>query len=230
MLVFEYQCRISFGKNILYESAAEKIAGFIDSALALKPEYLEFHQSKEYKYYCFDLPYPFEKGKVYEEKKVYTVRIRTVKQELAEYFLMKLPYHSGSGVYGHGGELKIIPRKILETVYSLTPVVLKTEQGYWRNNMTMQEYERRLKENLVKKYNQFTGNRLDEDFQLYELMEIRNQKPVKIYYKGITLLGEKLSFVTAKNASAQEIWYFALGTGIAENNSRGCGFLNYRYL
>ncbi|HCW52770.1 MAG TPA: CRISPR-associated endoribonuclease Cas6, partial [Clostridium sp.] len=32
------------------------------------------------------------------------------------------------------------------------------------------------------------------------------------------------------NAMAQELLYMSIGTGILEMNSRGQGFINYRYL
>ncbi len=230
MLVFEFQCRICFKKPLPYEKVSEAFSYFIDSALGRQQEYLEFHESKAYKYYVFDLPYPFEKEKVYKTDKTYTLRIRTVKQNLAEYFSKMLPFHESGEIQCLGGELKIIPQKIIESVYSLTLAVMKNDYGYWREHMSLPEYENRLKFNLINKYRQLTGEELDENFPLYELLEFKNKKPVKVYYKGICLLGDKLRFVTAKNETAQKIWYMAIGTGLCENNSRGAGFINYRYL
>ena len=231
MLVFEYQCRVSFRNPLNYEKAAEVISGYIDRALGRQENYLDFHKSREFKYYCFDLPYPFESSRVYEAGKVYTVRIRTVKQDLAEYFSQMLPYHRAGEVCGMGGDLKIITKKMLECVYSLTPILMKDpDHGYWRTHMSLDQYEEWLKVNLIKKYNHFTGKKLDENFQLYELIEFKNRKPVRCDYKGITLLGDKISFITSKNETAQELWYFALGAGLGENCSRGNGFMNYRYL
>ena len=230
MLVFEFQCKICFKKSLPYEKVSEAFAYFIDSALGKQQEYLEFHESKDYKYYVFDLPHPCEKDKVYKMSKVYTVRIRTVKQNLVEYFSKMLSFHESDEIRCLGGELKIIPQEVIESVFSLQPAIIKNDFGYWREHMSLPEYENRLKINLIKKYRQLTGDELDEDFQLYELLEFKNKKPVKVYYKGICLLGDKLSFVTAKNETAQKIWYMAIGTGVCENNSRGAGFINYRYL
>lgn len=49
-------------------------------------------------------------------------------------------------------------------------------------------------------------------------------------YKNISLLGDKISFKVSENDMAQEISNFALGVGVGEINSRGFGFVNYRWL
>ena len=120
--------------------------------------------------------------------------------------------------------------KIFEKVYTLTPALIKSKEGYWEDNISRDEYEERIKVNLIKKYNDFTGEKLDENFKLYESLEFKNEKPVKFNYKGKVFLGDKLSFIVSDNEIAQKLWYMSLGTGILENNSRGCGFVNYRYI
>lgn len=84
MLVFEYQCKLKFLKSINHKTIAEKINYFLDSVLAKDQEFLQYHENKGYKYYVTDAPWPIEKDGIYKEGKVYTLRIRTVKQELAE--------------------------------------------------------------------------------------------------------------------------------------------------
>lgn len=90
MLVFEYQCKLKFLKSINHKTIAEKINYFLDSVLAKDQEFLQYHENKGYKYYVTDAPWPIEKDGIYKEGKVYTLRIRTVKQELAEFFSEKL--------------------------------------------------------------------------------------------------------------------------------------------
>lgn len=230
MLVFEYKQRVKLKKNIPYECVSEKIAYFVDSTLGKDEKYLQFHNSKEYKNYVFDLLYPCESDREYKSGKIYSFRIRTVSQELAEFFSAKLNYHISNEFQGLGGEVNIVQQKILDKVYNLTPIILKNDGGYWRQNLSVQEFEERLLINLVKKYNAIQQTKLDENIQLYDFMEFKNDKPIKVRYKGKVLLGDKIQFVAAKNKVAQDLWYMALGTGIGENNARGAGFLNYRYL
>ena len=167
---------------------------------------------------------------VYKQGNVYTFRIRTVKQQLAEYFSKQLIHHESNELIGLHSQINIIPDRTLEKVYTLTPVVIKSEQGYWRNTLTMEEYEERLKINLIKKYTMLTGEKLDENFSLYESIEFKNKMPVKVPYKNVTLLGDKINLIPAKNENAKKLLYMALGTGLGENNARGAGFLNYQYM
>ena len=51
-----------------------------------------------------------------------------------------------------------------------------------------------------------------------------------VEYKCIRLLGDKLRLHIAENENAQKLANLAIGTGVAEMNSRGYGFCNYRWL
>ena len=53
---------------------------------------------------------------------------------------------------------------------------------------------------------------------------------ISVNYKNIKLLGDKLQLNIADDKLSQKIAYMALGTGLGENNSRGLGFVNFRYL
>ena len=71
---------------------------------------------------------------------------------------------------------------------------------------------------------------LDEDFQLYTGLTFMNRKPVKVEYKGIHLLGDKVNLKISDDVRAQELAYVLLGTGIGTMNARGYGYCNYRWL
>ena len=49
-------------------------------------------------------------------------------------------------------------------------------------------------------------------------------------YKNVRLLGDKIRLSILDDKLSQTLAYFALGVGIGEMNSRGAGFLNYRWL
>ena len=127
--------------------------------------------------------------------------------------------------------MRIISNKLIKRIYSITPIIVKNdEKGYWKNYMSLEEFEKRIKDNLMKKYKLFVDENLDENFMIYDCIEFKNKVPVKIPYKNIHLLGDKISIEIAQNKRAQKIAYLALGTGVLENNSRGFGFMNYEYL
>lgn len=229
MQVFELSLQICFTAPQPYEEASERIGSFVDTALGKTERHRSLHTTRTFKPYTFDLPYPLEAGRIYEAGKVYTVRIRTIREELAVYFIGRLPGSSAAGIQGLSAELELVPYYLLERVYSLTPVIMKTGQGYWRGGLPPKEYLDRLKNNLVKKYNFFCDTSISGDFTLFQRLEFRNRTPVKVPYKNIVLLGDKLSLTVSKDERAQALAYMALGTGIGENNARGCGFLSYRY-
>jgi CRISPR-associated endoribonuclease Cas6 len=133
-------------------------------------------------------------------------------------------------IKGLTSEIRILPKKHIEKIYSITPAVMKNEEGYWKNKIKLDEFERRLKENLIKKYNSIMDIKMNEDFQLYTTIEFKNKKPIATNYKNIRLLGDKISLNIAENENAQNLAYMSLGTGIFEMNARGYGFVNYRWL
>lgn len=229
MLVFELPLKICFLTPLPSACVSERIGQFISGALHTSEDDSFFCENVRFRSYTFDQPYPLESEHIYREGKIYTVRIRTISQKLAEFFVRQLPLYADGCLQVLDGELKVIPRYLLERVHTLTPVVVKTRQGYWRNQMRVDEFEERLKANLIRKYNFFQHKKLEGGFCLFRRMEFMNRKPVRVPQKNISLLGDKISLTAAQNETAQELLYMALGTGVGENNAEGCGFLGYRF-
>lgn len=228
--VFEIRIKVYLLKDILLSEVLAKEAEYIDSALAQNEKWLEYHEANHYKNYCFGGLYPVEKDGIYKSDHIYTITVRTVDSELAQYFSKVLRNHYTDAIKGLTVENRILPKKVIGEIYSLTPVIQKSDEGYWKNRISLEEFERRLFENAVKKYNQYTGKKIEEDFQLYTNIVFLNKKPIANEYKGIRLLGDKVNLKIADHAQAQELAYFLLGTGLGEMNSRGMGYCNYRWL
>lgn len=166
---------------------------------------------------------------MYKKDKIYTITIRTVDAKLAKYFYEVLKDHHNPFIKGLTIEGRILPQKRIHEIYSLTPVIQKSDEGYWRNQMSLDAFEKHLFENAVKKYKQYTGENLNEDFQLYTDFHFLNRSPIPNEYKEICLLGDKVSLKISDEEQAQKMAYFLLGTGICELNSRGFGYCNYRW-
>lgn len=231
MKTYEYKVKIKLKQDLEYWQLTEKTSYFIDSVLTEDSEFLTYHIGAQYKGYVHDLLYPIEKTGVYKKNKVYTMRIRLVEDKLVHYLMGKLSFHETKEIQGVGGEVKIITKRDIQQIYSITPTILKSPGlGYWRGHMSLEEFEKRLKDNLIKKYKFFTGNDIDENLPLYNLIEFKNKVPVKMPYKSINLLGDKIVLEIAQNKQAQELAYLALGVGLLENNSRGFGFVNFKYM
>lgn len=229
-MVLEIRLRIYIIKDTPVPQILAAESKFIDSALAKDRCWLKHHEENCYKNYCFGGLYPIEKDGIYKKDHLYTITIRTVDQELARYLSKVLRNHYTDTIKGLTVENRVIAKKQIGEIYTLTPLVMKSEKGYWKNSMSLDDFERRLFENAVKKYNHYTGQKIDEDFALYTNLTFLNRKPIATEYKGIRLLGDKLNLKIADDPIAQELAYFLIGTGLGELNARGMGYCNFRYI
>jgi len=230
MKVFELILKVYLKKDIPMEESQIEISKIIDTCLLREKKLLDFHNSNQYKNYSFASFYPLEKGKVYLVGKIYTVTIRSVDENLVNHFRKYLDNVTSSTIKTLTLEIKTIPRKYIKRIYSITSVIAKFDSGYWKTNESVQIFEKRLKENLIKKYNNFTNQKINEEFDLFTYMKFDNQKPIATKYKNIKLLGDKITLNVAENDLAQDLAYFAIGTGLLEMNSRGYGYVNYKWL
>ena len=230
MKVHEIKVKSYLLKDIHVDNIQNEICKIIDQSLAKNTKWLNFHKSNMFKNYCFDSMYPIEKDKLYKCGNIYTFTIRSIDKELANYFNEVLAHEYSDSIKCLTTEIRIIPKKFIEKIYSLTPVIIKDSTGYWRENISFDDFERKLKENAIKKYNQINQIKIDEDFELYTSIEFKNKKPYAVRYKNIKLLGNKVSLNISDNEIAQEISYMLLGTGVGENNGRGAGFMGYRWI
>lgn len=230
MKVYEIKLKVFMLKQVIINNIQTVISEFIDSALAKDDELLKMHNDNKFKYYCFGGFYPIEEDKIYKDGNIYTLTLRTIDLNLAQFFNNKLVNNYNSYIKGLTSEIRIVPKKHIEKIYSLTSIILKNDNGYWRTVISPDDFERRLRENLIKKYNDLNDEKLNEDFELYTTLEFKNRKPIANEYKGIRLLGDKVSLNISENKTAQDLAYMILGTGLLEMNARGYGFCNYRWL
>ena len=228
--VYEIRLKIYLLQDIMVNQIQEKAAALVDKGFMSSTDLMKFHEENKYKGYVFGMFYPLEQDKCYKSGKIYTLTIRTVDPILAKYFSERCPNLYTKELKGLTAEIRILPKRMIQMLYTLTPVILKDEKGYWRTHKSLKDFEERLKANLIKKWNVFEGDKLDEDFPLYTSLEFLNQGPIVMEYKGIKLLGDKIRLQIADNKRAQDLAHFDLGVGVCEMNSRGCGFANYRWL
>ncbi len=228
--VYELRVKVYTLADIPISTINKNIDVFIDNSLAKNEKLIKWHNENVYKYYSRDSLYPIAQNGFYHKDKVYTLTVRCVDEKLADFFLRELKNICTNTLKGLTAEIRILPKKYIEQIYTLTPIVIKNERGYWRKIMTLDDFERRLKDNLFKKYKSFTKENFDENFEFYTSVEFLNKIPIATEYKGIKLIGDKIRLRVAENPTAQKLAYFALGVGLGEMNARGMGFVNYRWL
>lgn len=228
LIVHELKIRVQLKEDIPVDRVMEVEAGFIDSMLAKDESWLRFHEENKSKLYSFSGLWPIEKNGVYKKGKCYVITIRSVDEGFVSYIGMC--NHTDPKMETLEVSYKQISKKLIEKIYTLTPVVLKAEDGYWRKQKNLDDFERLLFENAIKKYNQFTGEKADEDFELYTDIFFLNRKPISSRYKNIHLIGDKIELRISDNPQAQELAYFITAVGLGENCSRGFGFCNYKWI
>ena len=228
--VYSARIRIYIIRDIPVEKIRGAVTEFLDSGLVVNPQLAALHSQNKYKYYVYDSLYPIEKDKIYKKDHIYTLTIRTLDTTLAKYFSEYVVNTYTDKIKGLTAQVRMIPKKHIDVLYTLTPAILKCDSGYWKDEMTVEQYEERLKVNLIKKWNEFQGEKIEENFELFTGVEFLSKCPIASEYKGIKLLGDKIRIHVADNEKAQKLAYMALGTGVLEMNSRGYGFVNYRWL
>lgn len=229
MNVYEIYFKVYLLKDIELKEVKNEILRIIDITLGKTEETLSLHNKNIYKNYCFNSFYPLERDGLYKADTIYTITIRTIDRNLANYFNRRLPLAYTPSIRGLKTNMRTIPVKKITRLYSITPVVIKNDCGYWRNVLSVESFERRLRENLIKKYNEFFNEKIDESFDFYTTMEMLNTMPIGSRYKERTLLGDKISIEVCDNEEAQKLAYIALGTGIGEMNARGFGYVGYKF-
>ena len=228
MKVYQIRIKLYLLKDIDLDDCQTELTRFIDSIFGISKELLAFHKANRFKFYTYDMLYPCAINRQYQKDRIYTCTIRTTEPTLAKLFSEKLVNQYNDYFKALTSEIKILSPAFIEKLYSITPCVIKTEQGYWRESMNLSQYQERIKVNLIKKYNQMNQVKLDENFDLFTGIKLLNRKPYALKYKDITLLGDKLELTICKNPTAQTLARMALGTSIGELGSRGCGFVNYK--
>jgi len=86
MEVYEMKLKVKLKKDIFLRDVPAYITRFMDMNLSANPIMYNYHASKIYKQYTFDAFYPIEEDKIYKKDKIYSFRVRTISQKIANYF------------------------------------------------------------------------------------------------------------------------------------------------
>lgn len=227
-MVYEIRIKVYLLKSISFSESISQIGELIDTTFGKDEKYKMFHQKNAFKYYTFASFFPLEKDKIYKEGNIYSLQIRTVDENLKNFFMDNLKNAYTDNMKSLTISCNTVKQKLIEQIYSITPFVMKFDKGYWKGHENIDTVFNRIKVNLIKKYNAFYNLKIDEDFDFFNHFNLNNKLPISIEYKNIKMLGDKGSFIIDSNPMAQKLAYFALGTGIGEMSSRGFGFVNYK--
>lgn len=209
-------------KDIKNEEAYEKISKLIANAMLKDEELKQTHEKNEYKNYVFCNLYPVQKNGIYTAGSMYTFDIRFINLSIAMKMKQFLSIIQNEDFKIVMSNLETNSQRKIKKLITLTPAVITTDKGDYKIDNNIQLVKERILANTQKKYNQIYNERVDVDF-INEIKQT-NQKPIKIPYKNIYMLGNKFEITVKEDEMSQNLAYLALSVGLLEKNSIGLGF------
>lgn len=242
MKIFELKCITYLKQDISFEDSFDSISKFINYSICQKDEYKQKHNQNVFNNYCFGSFFPIEKDKLYKKGNTYYFTFRTIDEKFAKELSNLLraninnPYLQIVQV-----EKRDIRQFFISEIYSATPVIIslkkeneKSHQLFWtlEKSGDIIELQKQLQENLIKKYEEFFGEKLKVSQNFIQLLEIKNHKPQSVCFtttknemqKKIRLIGNKFRIIPNEDEISQKLAFLSLGVGLGEKISYGAGF------
>lgn len=200
----------------------EKISKLISASMLKDQTLKQLHEENRYKNYVFCNLYPIEKDGVYKAGNIYTFQIRTIDFKLGLKIKQALNNFQNEEFKVIVSDLETSTQRKINTLATLTPAIITSDKGDYLINNDMQLVKERILANAQKKYNQLYNEKIDMDF-IKSIKQINN-KPIKIPYKSINILGYKFEIEVKGDPISQNLAYLILSVGLLEKNAEGFGF------
>lgn len=200
----------------------EKISKLISASMLKDQTLKQLHEENKYKNYVFCNLYPIEKDGVYKAGNIYTFQIRTIDFKLGLKIKQVLNNFQNEEFKVIVSDLESSTQRKINTLATLTPAIITSDKGDYLINNDMQLVKERILANAQKKYNQLYNEKIDMDF--IKSIKQTNNKPIKIPYKNINILGYKFEIEVKDDPISQNLAYLILSVGLLEKNAEGFGF------
>ena len=200
----------------------EKISKLISASMLKDQTLKQLHEENIYKNYVFCNLYPIEKDGVYKAGNIYTFQIRTIDFKLGLKIKQVLNNFQNEEFKVIVSDLESSTQRKISTLATLTPAIITSDKGDYLINNDMQLVKKRILANAQKKYNQLYNEKIDMDF--IKSIKQTNNKPIKIPYKNINILGYKFEIEVKDDPISQNLAYLILSVGLLEKNAEGFGF------
>jgi CRISPR-associated endoribonuclease Cas6 len=200
----------------------EKISKLISASMLKDQTLKQLHEENRYKNYVFCNLYPIEKDGIYKAGNIYTFQIRTIDFKLGLKIKQVLNNFQNEEFKVIVSDLETSTQRKINTLATLTPAIITSDKGDYLINNDMQLVKERILANAQKKYNQLYNEKIDMDF--IKSIKQTNNKPIKIPYKNINILGYKFEIEVKDDPISQNLAYLILSVGLLEKNAEGFGF------
>lgn len=84
---------------------------------------------------------------------VYQYRIRSVDENFVNYILDGFSNYNDKVFKNLTVDVRIIPKSPISKLFTLNPVIIKNDFGYWKEKLALEEFEKRITDNLIKNTN-----------------------------------------------------------------------------
>lgn len=231
MQYHELYIKLHLKAPVHFQKSLEPLSKLVSAAL-YRADMDMIHSAYNFKHYVFSNLLTRSPDKVYQPGDN-AFLLRSPKEELVK--------NVAEGLLGYEDNifrivsigLKTRKIEVVEGIISLNPVVASftNAQGRRRYWTVYEEKDidfllRALHNNLLKKYHDLYKEELSPEENFIEFLELKNQKPVAMHYKGGKIYGNKL-FIRPKNDEiSQKLACLAVAEGLGEKNPLGYGFCN----
>jgi len=221
-----------FSANKIYKHT---IQGFLYECLRTVEKDPELHSSKKFKFFCFSDIFPsgnYVKGK----EKSFIVSSPNAK--LIEQLMKGVQAKKEPCIGGHKIRIKNMNKiklPLRNRFITGSPIVLYKDNQRnlyysFRRNDDLDFFLQRLKDNIVKKYEAFFGEKLDFEEPLFDKLIFNKEVAVKnvknerefIIIGSMWYLLEKVHI----KEELKKFYWFLMECGLGEKNSMGFGFVN----
>ncbi len=228
MRYFELKIDLTLKSQIPFQKSLEPISKLISTAIMNSP-LKSVHIMNGFKHYVFSNFVDISPDKIYKPGKNSFI-FRTSREDLAMEVAKSLFGYEDKIFKIEGISSEEVSLKNVNFLVTVNPTVLSFvkdgKRWYWTINMDgdLSFVLRSLNGNLLKKYEEYFGEKPDFDDIFIEHFQIKNQKPIVCIYKGAKIFGNKFYIVPKRDKISQRLAFLAMSEGLGEKNSLGFGY------
>lgn len=220
MKYYELLTTVFLKKDIYYQEINWRIGELINQSMYFSDDLKKFHKENKIKYYVFSGLSPIEKEKIYKKGRVYFFRLKSLNKSFIEE--IKNNYKKINNDFFHivASEINFYQQKFITNLYTLNAAISTLDNnGYWKKDNGLEFLKERIKNNLLKKYENYFEEKLDLKDEFIEYIEVLNKKPIVYKYKNFKVLGNKFNIKVGTSIESQKLAKIANAVGILEKNS-----------
>jgi len=233
MHYFEINITLLLKYEIDYKRSLEPLSKVISSSLC-KTSLKELHKRNSFKYYVFSNFLKISSNGIYPKGKNEFL-FKTADEKTATKLLQVLFDYEDRFFKIEEISIKKVSQKPIKSLLSINPVIVtytqknsKPKQWTFESEIGLEYLIDNLHNNLIKKYEGFYGQKIPKCKNFIEMIQIKNQKPLSIFYhkneKEFRLFGNKFYIVPKDDELSQKLAFMALSSGLGEKNALGGGF------